>query len=89
MNHDLNHTESLKNVNMITRRLPLISLLEFMGVIVQRWIHKHNEKAAKTRFELIKKYDLKLQKSIALSRSMRTCFFIYSIIIKCILVSNF
>ncbi|KAH0725038.1 hypothetical protein KY284_000903 [Solanum tuberosum] len=38
---------------------------------VQRWIHKHNEEAAKTRSELTKKYDLMLQKSIALSSSMR------------------
>ncbi|KAH0683270.1 hypothetical protein KY290_021856 [Solanum tuberosum] len=38
---------------------------------VQTWIHKHNEEAAKTRSELTIKYDLKLQKSIALSISMR------------------
>ncbi|KAH0717365.1 hypothetical protein KY285_013396 [Solanum tuberosum] len=38
---------------------------------VQRWIHKHNEEAAKTRSELTKIYDLMLQKSIALSSSMR------------------
>ncbi|KAH0695939.1 hypothetical protein KY289_013421 [Solanum tuberosum] len=38
---------------------------------VQTWIHKHNEEAAKTRSELTKKYDLKLQKSVALSTSMR------------------
>ncbi|KAH0662483.1 hypothetical protein KY284_027414 [Solanum tuberosum] len=38
---------------------------------VQRWIHKHNEEAAKTRSALTKKYDLVLHKSIALSSSMR------------------
>ncbi|XP_049356847.1 uncharacterized protein LOC125821471 [Solanum verrucosum] len=55
----------------IARRLLVISLLEFMRVTIQRWIHKHNEEAAKTRSELTKKYDLMLQKSIALSSSMR------------------
>ncbi|KAK6777724.1 hypothetical protein RDI58_024442 [Solanum bulbocastanum] len=39
--------------------------------MVQTWIHKHNEKAAKARSELTKKYDLKLQKSVVLSTSMR------------------
>ncbi|KAH0698570.1 hypothetical protein KY284_012785 [Solanum tuberosum] len=38
---------------------------------VQTWIHKHNEETAKTRSKLTKKYDLKLQKSVALSTSMR------------------
>ncbi|KAH0743268.1 hypothetical protein KY290_031261 [Solanum tuberosum] len=66
-----NIAESLNNVNMIARRLPVILLLEFMRITIQTWIHKHNEKAAKTRSELTKKYDLKLQKSIALSTSMR------------------
>ncbi|XP_049400063.1 uncharacterized protein LOC125864192 [Solanum stenotomum] len=66
-----NIAESLNNVNRIARRLPVISLLEFMRVTVQRWIHKHNEEAAKTRSELTKKYDLVLHKSIALSSSMR------------------
>ncbi|WMV19732.1 hypothetical protein MTR67_013117, partial [Solanum verrucosum] len=66
-----NIAESLNNVNMIARRLPVISLLEYMRVTVQKWIHKHNEEAAKTRSELTKKYDLMLQKSIALSSSMR------------------
>nr|AAV31178.1 Putative transposase, identical [Solanum tuberosum] len=66
-----NVAESLNNVNRIARMLPVISLLEFMRVTVQRWIHKHNEEPAKTRSELTKKYDLMLQKSIALSSSMR------------------
>ncbi|XP_049354407.1 uncharacterized protein LOC125818939 [Solanum verrucosum] len=66
-----NIAESLNNVNRIARRLPVISFLEFMRVTVQRWIHKHNEEAAKTRSELTKKYDLVLHKSIALSSSMR------------------
>ncbi|KAH0707745.1 hypothetical protein KY285_010935 [Solanum tuberosum] len=38
---------------------------------VQRWIHKHNDEAAKTKSELTRKYDLLLQKIIALSGSMR------------------
>ena len=43
-----NITESLNNINRLARRLPVISLLEFMRVTIQRWIHKHNEKADKT-----------------------------------------
>ncbi|XP_049388861.1 uncharacterized protein LOC125853229 [Solanum stenotomum] len=66
-----NIAESLNNINRIARRLPVISLLEFMRVTVQRWIHKHNDEAAKTKSELTKKYDFLLQKSIALSSSMR------------------
>ncbi|KAH0652973.1 hypothetical protein KY289_030651 [Solanum tuberosum] len=66
-----NIAESLNNVNMIARRLPVISLLEFMRITIQTWIHMHNEEAAKTRSELTKRYDLKLQKNIALSTGMR------------------
>ena len=84
-----NIAESLSNVNRIARRLPVISLLEFMRVTIQRWIHKHNEGAAKTKSELTKKYDLYLLKSIVLSCNMRICFFLYSIIIKFILLWNF
>lgn len=43
-----NIAELWNNVNMIERRLPVISLLEFMRARVQRWIHKNNEKDAKT-----------------------------------------
>ena len=72
-----NIAESLNNVNKLARRLPVISLLVFMRVTIQRWIHKHNEEADKTTSDLTKKYDLYLQKSIALSCNMRVC--VYSI----------
>ncbi|TMW93592.1 hypothetical protein EJD97_011407 [Solanum chilense] len=62
-----NIAESLNNVNRLARRLPVISLLEFMMITIQRWIHKHNEEADKTTSDLTKKYNLYLQKSIALS----------------------
>ncbi|KAH0670768.1 hypothetical protein KY290_026163 [Solanum tuberosum] len=55
----------------LARRFPVVSLLEFVRITIQTWIHKHNEEATKTRLELTKKYDLKLQKSVALSTSMR------------------
>ncbi|KAK6782196.1 hypothetical protein RDI58_019992 [Solanum bulbocastanum] len=66
-----NIAKSLNNVNKLARRLSVVLLLEFMRITIQTWIHKHNEEAAKTRLELTKKYDLKLQKSVALSTSMR------------------
>ena len=84
-----NIAESLNNVNRLARRLPVISLLEFMRVKIQIWIHKHDEEADKITSELTKKYDLCPQKSIALSCNMRVCFLLYSIIINCILLPNF
>ncbi|XP_027767744.1 uncharacterized protein LOC114074021 [Solanum pennellii] len=66
-----NIAESLNNVNRLARRLPVISLLEFMRVTIQRWIHKHNEEADKTTSDLTKKYDIYLQKNIALSYNIR------------------
>ncbi|KAK6796245.1 hypothetical protein RDI58_003946 [Solanum bulbocastanum] len=44
-----NIAESLNNVNRLERRFLVVSLLEFMRIRVQTWIHKHNEEAAKTR----------------------------------------
>ena len=49
-----NTAKSLSNVNRLGRRLPVISLLEFMRVTIQRWIHKHNEEADKTTSALTK-----------------------------------
>ena len=74
-----NIAESLNNVNRLARRLPVISLLEFMRVTIQRWIHKHNEEADKTTSNLTKKYDVYLQKSITLSCNMRVCVSMYYI----------
>ena len=69
-----NIAESLNNVNRLARRLPVISLLEFTRVTIQRWIHKHNEEDDKTTSNLTKKYDVYLQKSITLSCNMRVFF---------------
>ena len=69
-----NIAESLNNVNRLARRLPVISLLEFMRVTIQRWIHKHNEEADKTTSNLTKKYNIYLQKSITLSCNMKYVF---------------
>ncbi|XP_069144596.1 uncharacterized protein [Solanum lycopersicum] len=49
-----NIAESLNNVNRLARRLPVISLLEFTRVTIQRWIHKHNEEADKTISDMTK-----------------------------------
>ncbi|XP_069154491.1 uncharacterized protein [Solanum lycopersicum] len=49
-----NIAESLNNVNRLARWLPVISLLEFMRVTIQSWIHKHNEEADKTTSDLTK-----------------------------------
>ena len=55
-----NITELMNNVKRVKRRLPLISLLEFMRVTIQIWIHKHNGETDKTIAELTKKYDIYL-----------------------------
>ncbi|XP_047258514.1 uncharacterized protein LOC124890759, partial [Capsicum annuum] len=65
-----NIAESINNTNRIARRLPVVSTMDFMRLMVESWNAKQHEEATNTLTELTVKYNDTLTNNHLLSQRM-------------------
>ncbi|XP_049388095.1 uncharacterized protein LOC125852399 [Solanum stenotomum] len=65
-----NIAESINNTNRLARKLPVVSLLDFMKITIQSWSAKHSEEAGQTKTDLTEPYNKILEDNREISHRM-------------------
>jgi len=86
-----NSVESINNVILIGRRLPVVPLLEFVHKVIEAWNEKHNREGRKTTTTLTNKYNEMLEDNKNMSHRMfvsinNSFFSFYSMLVFLLLI---